>query len=100
MGKKNLLESPNFIGPNRPNTDSKRVILRGCETFITVLQTCFSQCSFWEKVPIASHDDIITGLHHEKTGFKAWRSLWGLNLDDEARRLLCRGSYGQAKGVK
>ena len=29
-----------------------------------------------------------------------WHSLWGLELDDKASRLLCRGSYGQANCIK
>lgn len=52
MGKKNLLESPNFIGPNWPNSDSKQVISRGCEASITILQTRLSQCTFWGKSPV------------------------------------------------
>ena len=51
----------------------------------------FHNVSFWEKVPSASHDDVIARLA---------TTLWGLDLNDEASLLLCRGSYGQTNCVK
>ena len=42
----------------------KRVILRCCEAFFTVLQTCLSQCCFWGKYSSASCGDVSTQLGH------------------------------------
>ena len=52
----------------------------------------FHNVSFWEKVPSASHDDVITQLGHNKAS--------RLDLDDEASRLLCQGSYGEANCIE
>lgn len=63
--------------------------LDSVKVLLPLYRCVFHYVSFQDKVPSASHEDVLTSLGHDKNGFEAWLFV-GLDLNDEASRLLCR----------
>ena len=96
------LHSPNSIGLNCPNSDSKTSHFRGGVRLLLPFNRCiFHNVSFWDKVPNASNDDCrntcSSSLHFKEALFLKWITPFITKLSVEASCSLITSPPGKER---